>query len=479
MLGLQMTQMDTDGASGRRSSPVGSGMPRLRPYQCEAGRAVLESVRGGHGRTFSIEIARQGGKNELSAQIELYLLARSIAAPRDGVKCAPTYRPQLRVSMRRLRDRIAQAGLLRHASVREQTIALGAARMLFLSAESAANVVGHTASLLLEIDEAQDVDAEKFDREFRPMAATANATTVFYGTPWDDRTLLERMKHAHLEAERHDGVRRHFSFDWMEVARHNVAYGAYVEAERARLGETHPVYLTQYCLKTVAGAGRLFSASQRAQLAGTHERTSMPETGASYAAGLDIAGGDDETAPRAGRDSTVLTIGRLVFPDAAALVQEPRVEIVEHIAWTGESHERLLPRLIDLLRDAWRVERVSVDATGIGETIARMLAAALGAARVETVKFTAERKSELGFELIAAVNGGRLKAYRGDGSAEHREFWRQAEAARGAYRANSTMNFYVDEIDGHDDYLVSAALLVHASRGRTRRVATGRVRAWR
>jgi hypothetical protein len=38
------------------------------------------------------------------------------------------------------------------------------------------------------------------------------------------------------------------------------------------------------------------------------------------------------------------------------------------------------------------------------------------------------------------------------------------------------MNFFVDEGDGHDDYIVSAALLVRASRDRGRRVATGRVR---
>jgi hypothetical protein len=106
-----------------------------------------------------------------------------------------------------------------------------------------------------------------------------------------------------------------------------------------------------------------------------------------------------------------------------------------------------------------------------------LLAATLGESRVEGVKFTADSKSRIGFELIAAVNGGRLKAYRGDGSAEHREFWRQVELARAAYRANRTMNFFVEPSDGHDDYLVSVALLVHASRGRARRVATGRVRA--
>jgi hypothetical protein len=47
---------------------------RLRPYQVEVDRAVLDSVLNRRGLTFSVEIARQGGKNELSAQIELLLL---------------------------------------------------------------------------------------------------------------------------------------------------------------------------------------------------------------------------------------------------------------------------------------------------------------------------------------------------------------------------------------------------------------------
>jgi hypothetical protein len=307
------------------------------------------------------------------------------------------------------------------------------------------------------------------------MASTANATTVYYGTAWDDTTLLERVKQAGLEAERRDGERRHFEYGWQAVAAHNPDYADFVEAERQRLGETHPLFLTQYCLRTIAGGGRLLTASQRAQLTGPHERLSQPRPGEAYVAGLDLAGGDDGTAVVRDRDASVLTIGRLAYPDAAALVTEPRVEIVEHLAWTGEPHEALLPRLLDLLRDVWRVERVAVDATGLGETAARLLVVKLGS-RVEAVKFTAETKSRLGFGLLAAVNGGRLKAYRGDGSPEHREFWRQAELARVAYRANRTMNFFVDPKEGHDDYLVSAALLVHASTGRQRRVASGRRR---
>ncbi len=43
----------------------------LRPYQAEVARAVIASVMGRQGLTFSVEIARQGGKNELSAIIKL------------------------------------------------------------------------------------------------------------------------------------------------------------------------------------------------------------------------------------------------------------------------------------------------------------------------------------------------------------------------------------------------------------------------
>jgi hypothetical protein len=123
------------------------------------------------------------------------------------------------------------------------------------------------------------------------------------------------------------------------------------------------------------------------------------------------------------------------------------------------------------------VTRVGIDATGLGETTARLISHAIGESRVAAVKFSMQSKSQLGFDLLGAINGGRLKMYRSDGSPEYGEFWRQAELARVMYRANRTMNFYVDQSDGHDDMLTSAALLVHASRGQQRRIATGSVRA--
>jgi hypothetical protein len=94
---------------------------------------------------------------------------------------------------------------------------------------------------------------------------------------------------------------------------------------------------------------------------------------------------------------------------------------------------------------------------------------------VESLKLTADSKSKLGYALLAAANGGRLRLYAG-GSAELRECWRQLEACRATYRANQTLRFYVDESDGHDDYVISLALTLAASADAGPRPARGRVR---
>src|SRR3990172_11884379 len=138
----------------------------LRPYQAQAGRAIVDSALNGRGLAFTVVMARQAGKNELSAQIELFLLMKHARLPLDGIKCAPTFEPQGRISLRRLWSRLLQEGIDPLAAREDgHAVRLGRARQLFLSAEPSANVVGHTAGLLLEVDEAQDVDREKFDRE--------------------------------------------------------------------------------------------------------------------------------------------------------------------------------------------------------------------------------------------------------------------------------------------------------------------------
>jgi hypothetical protein len=459
------------------SAREGLAARRLRPYQREVALAILDSVFGGKGLTFSVEIARQGGKNELSAQLELLLLTLYMVEPKNLIKCSPTFKPQTVISMMRLKDRLNDAGFDGiWTSELGYIVRLGNARAIFLSADESANVVGNTAHILLEIDEAQDVSKEKYTKEFKLMGATTNVTTVHYGTTWDDNTLLEEVKQTNLELERKDGVKRHFRYDWVEVANYNPDYFAYAVGERERLGENHPLFRTQYRLLPISGGGGFFDARQRAQLQGEHARRHWAEAGKSYIAGLDLAGEEEKDAalltPNPKRDATVVTIGEAVFSNGDDLIKEPRINIVEHYRWMGKKHTELYAQLVDILKNVWRCRRVVVDATGVGEPVASFLKKALGS-RVVPFHFTAPSKSELGFNLLAAVNSGRLKMYQGDGSAEYREFWGEMEKARSQYRPSQTMNFYVDPAQGHDDFLMSLALVVEAGRDYEERKARG------
>ncbi len=454
-----------------------SSIDRLYHYQREIACAILDSVFGRKGFTFSVEIARQGGKNELSAQLELLLLTLYMAEPKNLVKCSPTFKPQTVISMIRLKDRLNEVGFggIWMAEL-GYIIRLGNTRAIFLSADKQANVVGNTAHLLLEIDESQDVDKEKYTKEFKPMGAVTNTTTVHYGTTWDDSTLLEEIKQTNLELERKDSIKRHFRYDWQEVAKYNPNYQAYVEAERERLGKDHPLFLTQYCLKPIHGGGGFLSRQQMAQLQGEHQRKHRPEAGKVYLAGIDLAGEAEEEGilsqlkPR--QDSTVLTIGELDFSIRDEIQKSPKINIVEHYWWTGKKHTELYPQLVDLLKNVWGCRRIVVDATGVGQPVSSFLRKAIGP-KVHPFTFTSQSKSKLGFELLAAINSGRLKMYRGGGASEEQEFWFEMERARSQYRPSQTINFYVDPQEGHDDFMMSLALLAEAANQYSPRSARG------
>ena len=499
---------------------------KLRPYQLEVARAAMDSIQKGKGLTFSVEIARQGGKNELSAHLEVLLLTLYMARGGNIVKCSPTFKPQTIISIERLKQRLDDFGFA--GIYRPQMgyiVQLGNAKAIFLSAEGSSSVVGHSADLLLEIDESQDVSHEKYTKEFRPMGSAANVTTVLYGTTWDDKTLLEEVKQANLELEKKDGVKRHFRYDWQEVGRYNPDYVQFVQTERQRLGEEHPLFKTQYALLPITHGGGFLSRQQIALMLGEHQRQSQSEGKRTYVAGVDLAGehepkikpegafasypkchsvhpkchsvhpkchsvldtesrkgcvtvgsrfrGNDREVDLGGRgcDSTVITIAEV----DAANPSQPVLKVVEQYQWTGTPHSQLYNQMTDILKNVWNCHRIVVDATGIGQPVASFLRKELGS-RVIPFVITSKSKSNLGFELLSLVNSGRLKLYKQDGSQEYQETLFELERARVRYRPNQTMNFYVDPQEGHDDFLMSLALVVQAAKGLSPREARGWLR---
>src|SRR5512140_1809889 len=216
---------------------------RLRPYQVEAGQAILDSIREHRGDSIVVMMSRQAGKDELCANLKAYLLARVMDEQAGIVEVNPTYKPQTINAMDRLDRRLEANSLTRdHWYKRSDFIrGCGEARVSFLSGEPHANVVGATASLLLIVNEAQDIRPDVYDHRFAPMAASTNATRVFMGTAWRGDTLLGRELRAAVPA-----------------------YGGFVDEEIRRLGRDPPLVKTQYFNEELDAAGGMFDARRRA-----------------------------------------------------------------------------------------------------------------------------------------------------------------------------------------------------------------------
>jgi hypothetical protein len=444
-------------------------------YQEEISEAILASILHQRGETISIMLARQMGKNQLSAVVEAYLL--SCMTEGTIIKAAPTYKPQIITSRMRLLSMLdnpitasriwrSHGYIIGVAPTPAQRASQSGPRIMFFSASPDANIVGATASLLLEIDEAQDVASEKFDRDLRPMASTTNSTTVLYGTAWSDDTLLAMTRANNLALEQQDGIKRHFEYDWRTLAAINQNYKQFVTGEIQRLGSDHPVIQTQYFLQPISGTGHLLSSMQQHLLQGEHAWEAEPdEDGSIYIAGMDV-GGEQRPAqgselPSREHDSTVITIGKLAYNE----LQLPTIHIVHQYHWTGKNHTEQYAQTIAIC-ERWNIRKLVIDKTGLGEMLASLLTSKLGDERVQAFHFTRPGKSALTYQFLGMINSGRLKLYWRDTAPYDlcSICWQQLKQARYHIPAPNIIDMYVNPTEGHDDFLISLALCCEAAR---------------
>jgi hypothetical protein len=401
---------------------------RLRSYQEAVARAVADSVIHQRGMTFVVMFPRQSGKNELQAQIETYLLNMLCRQEAEMVKVSPTWKPQSLNAMRRLERVLARNILSKNRWKKEQgyIYRVETARIYFLSGGPTANVVGATASALLECDEAQDVLIEKWDKDFNPMAASTNATRVFWGTAWTSQTLLARELRAAREAERADGIQRVFVMDADQVRKEAPAYGKFVDGEIQKLGRQHPMIKTQFFSEEIDGEGGMFPPRRRKLMVGDHPRREGPfGVGRIYALLIDVAGEDEGISDlefgianlgsgnleNEKRDATALTV---VEVDLATLADEslraPVYRVVDRMLWVGVKHTTLFGQILALF-EMWRAAYIIVDATGVGAGLASFLEKA-APGKVCGFTFNAATKSKLGWDFLALIETGRFKDWR-------------------------------------------------------------------
>jgi len=443
----------------------------LRAYQLEPAAAILDSILNQRGLTFAVMMSRQAGKNELSGQLETYLL-NLFQNGGQIVKASPTFKPQTINSILRLMDRMNNDWNRKRFRRREGYIVeLRRARCLFFSADTHANVVGATADVLLECDEAQDVKETKWAKDFAPMGASTNATTVLYGTAWTSQTFLARTIAALKRQEAQDGQRRVFTYAADQVGAEVPAYAKYVAGQVERLGRNHPLIETQYFLEAIDAQGGLFTRVRRALMRGDHQRRHEPEPGKRYALLLDVAGEDEQAGDPLSRamlqnkrrDATALTVVEV----ETQFGQLPNYRTVDRKLWLGTKHTALHGQLLALAQH-WHAVWIVVDATAIGAGLASFLTKALGE-KVIPVTFSSKVKSDLGWDFLGIVETGRYHDYAHDQKPDTRQFWYEVENCQYQVsdRPGQAMKWGVWETPvaydgliahGHDDLLISAAL---------------------
>jgi hypothetical protein len=261
------------------------------------------------------------------------------------------------------------------------------------------------------VDEAQDVSIQKFDKDFDPMTASTNATRVFWGTAWTSHTLLHRQMQIARREQEADGVKRLFTYTADDIRRVVPEYGMKVDAVVAEKGRQHPLVRTQYFCEEIDAQAGMFNPGRLALMQADQPAQEAPVAGHLYAFCIDVAGMDEallnlDGLGNPGRDSTTLTVVDVDLSQLTAL-GAPTYRAVKRLNWQGVSHLQVFGQ-IAALAAAWHPQHVVIDATGVGEGLWALLDKALPG-RVHPVKFSLQKKSELGYAFLGVIETGRFR----------------------------------------------------------------------
>ncbi len=469
-------------------------------YQLEVVDAILYSCLNGLGWQFTVMQTRQSGKNEESAFLQQYLMLYGwfYGVPISGVKFAPVHKPQVQASMDRLEgadtpDSGGMAGSVVTKSLFRKSdgykFHIGTPRdsnkWAFLSINPSANVASQTAFTLLEGDEAQDIDSNKWERDAQPMGSFNNATTVFWGVAWTKESHIYKAMNQSYEMEKRLekelGYRPKLVFKidaHRVIASGNSNYKKAFENQVARLGVNHIAIQTQYLLNFVDSIGRYFDSEQIARMYANSERTRIgPNPKEVYIFSIDVAGQEEEVTELAEesigkdkRDSTALTIGKLN--------KDGSVTPVCWYYWTGEKHTKVRAQIKAILKH-WNTIGGTGDATGIGEPLIHWLKEEFPNMEIEAYKFKAagdENKSKLGYLAYSFVANDLIKIpQQPTDDPKQAELWLelkwQIENLVRVAKKQQTINYHVPanatpRFEGHvphDDLVIGLFLLIRAA----------------
>lgn len=422
----------------------------LRGLQAELIKRVEAFIGAHEGGVMTVLSSRQTGKNETSALLQRRHLWRRQNSPYKSswIRTAPTHEPQIVNSKKRLEElmQVDRKNNIKHPLFLNQKIQksegyiwkFGNATVEFMSSGPHANVVGGTASECLDMDEAHKINLAKFDEDFAPFTASTNAGTLLFGVAADGLDVIEHYRNYNKEEGR-DDLNLYYPCDvWVEA---HPPYAKHVEGRANVLGYDHPIFKTQYRLLPVANEGTFLNSKQvRGFFSGEHQRHVKPERNRQYEMLVDIAAGNEDFNPdnnfvgeaETETDSTVIWIYEVTGETTPNGF--PIILIRNLLWWTGVSLEDQSTEIEELI-EYWGVNKVTIDAVGVGRQIAESAAKKFGAfdpkeeiqsGIVNPYVANINSVSEDCFDLLARLNATAVRMFADDGSPEYEELKRQA-----------------------------------------------------
>lgn len=443
----------------------------LRGPQPEMIKRVEKFVNAHEGGVMTVRSARQTGKNELAAVLQKRHLAFNQGKPitSSWIRTAPTYSPQIVNSKRRL-DQILDLGdgkVIRNPMFFDQKIKksegyiyqVGNATVEFLSSGKQSNVVGATASECLDMDEAHKISKAKFDEDFMPFTASTNAATLLWGVAADEMDTLQAYVNIN-EENKQSHLNLYYPCDiWAECL---PSYAAHLEGRVKALGWDHPIIKTQYRLIPVSHEGTFINAQQARNIfSSDHQRLLRPRPNKMYEMCIDIAAGNEDFNPdklfdrldtdsneSTNVDSSVIWIYE-VQDETCQNNMFPVIHMVNLHWWTGVPLSQQLEEMKELIR-FWRVQKVTVDAIGVGRQISEDLEQTFGPFMINKYVASSSTISDDCFDMLARFNYSAVKMFQNDGSQEYQEFERQVSWTKYASN-NGRMTLAKPKSDKHID----------------------------
>lgn len=403
----------------------------LYRYQEGPIELIKRHIVGNTGKIITVRMPRQTGKNEIEGEVEKWALFAYQNSGGCFIRTAPTYKPQIVNSKLRLLDAVRGDPMFKAPlkPMEGYIYQYGAAMVKFLSTDTRSNVVGDTASICLSIDEAHKVDEDKFFEDFVPMAAHKAVPIVMYGVAGSKNDLLYKTICQNNQREPELNI----SISVADCMAENKFYAKHYAEQVNRLGEDHPIIMTQYRLIDIDSSGGFLSPRQINQiLSGDHQRLKAPLNGRTYYCTIDIAGEDEieadglDEAMAGRRDATVQHIWDVDFDHAVN--GHPICRLVQSYVWVGKKmlgsdgevgqQEMLLQNL-----KRWGCQKTVVDARGVGESVASYL---FGRHQhVEKYKAVVDSVSYDAFGFLAMVNNNCIRMWHSDASPEWGEMKRE------------------------------------------------------